>query len=197
MSFFVDFFPLLSFFISYKFLGIYTATYILIATSALQLAYYRIRDGKFTSSKVWLFLAILAFGGMTVYFHNDLFLKWKVTIIYSAFALYLSINYFFSKKPFIEMFFQLIDKGMKPLPKSLISKLTFLWILTNVSLAIINIYIAYNYSQATWVNFKVWGSMGAQFSIMMLSLYFVFPFMTPEEESGTNISNQPETEKVD
>ncbi len=189
MSTLIDFLPLIAFLISFKVAGIYVATSILSLMSALQLAYFRIKDGKFTPSKVWLFLTILFFSGLTLYFRDDAFIKWKVTIIYMAFSIFLIWNYFYGKNPFIKTLFNTIDSNMQEIPHHIITKLTLFWVLTNFSFAFVNIYVSYYFSLSTWVNFKVWGGMGTQLVMIIISLYFIFPYFPEETETETETAS--------
>src|SRR5260221_7816464 len=81
MKFLTDFFPIALFFIAYKIWGIYVATAVAIATSVLQVSYEWIRFRKIDKMQ-WATLGLIAvLGGATLVFHNEMFIKWKPTII--------------------------------------------------------------------------------------------------------------------
>ena len=92
MKQFIEFIPLIVFFAVYKFYDIYMATGALVVVTGLQLAYSWIRYRKVEKMQLFTFLLVGFFGGLTVFFHDDTFIKWKVTVINALFALGLLIS---------------------------------------------------------------------------------------------------------
>lgn len=185
-----EYLPLVIFFIFYKFGDLYWATGSLIATSALQILYY-----VFTKQPVpkrnWIFFGLIAiFGGLTIFFHDDAFIKWKVTIINGIFALGLLIsNAFFNKNLIKELMGEALE-----LPSSIWNKLNLAWAVFFMFCAILNIYIAYSYSQETWVNFKVFGLMGMTFVFAILTVLALYKHL-PQEEEAPKIDDNSSNEK--
>ena len=87
MKLLFDFFPLILFFGAYKFYDIYLATLVAMAASLAQVVFVRIRHGKFETTHLVTLFVILIFGGMTLLFRDDMFIKWKPTIVNWIFAL--------------------------------------------------------------------------------------------------------------
>jgi intracellular septation protein len=86
MKLFFDFFPIILFFIAFKFKGIYFATSVAIAAAVCQIIFVYIKNKK-VEPLMWLSLGVLAvFGGFTILLHNEMFIKWKPTILYWIFA---------------------------------------------------------------------------------------------------------------
>ena len=84
MKFLVDFFPIALFFITFKLAGIYVATGVAIAATLLQIGWLYFRNGKVEAMQ-WVSLVIIVlFGGATLLFHDDTFIKWKPTVLFSA-----------------------------------------------------------------------------------------------------------------
>ena len=98
MHAFLEYIPLVIFFAVYSLVDIYWATASLIVTSALHIVYFIVKREP-VPTKNWIFFAIIAvFGGLTIFLHDDAFIKWKVTIINLVFATTLIIsNKFFNK----------------------------------------------------------------------------------------------------
>src|SRR5690606_34090511 len=92
MKQFIEFIPLIVFFAVYKFYDIYTATGALVVVTGLQLIYSWVRYRKVEKMQLFTFLLVGFFGGLTVFFHDDAFIKWKVTVINILFALGLLIS---------------------------------------------------------------------------------------------------------
>ena len=101
MHAFLEYIPLVIFFAVYSLVDIYWATASLIVTSALHIVYFIVKREP-VPTKNWIFFAIIAvFGGLTIFLHDDAFIKWKVTIINLVFATTLIIsNKFFNKNLF-------------------------------------------------------------------------------------------------
>ena len=83
----LDFIPLIIFFALFKFYDIYVATGALIAATAVQggVTYFMFK--KVEKMQLITFALVAVFGGMTIFLHDDNFIKWKVTIVYDMFAL--------------------------------------------------------------------------------------------------------------
>ena len=86
MKQFLDFLPLVVFFAFYKLYDIYAATTALIVATAVVLIYSWVRYRKVEKMALITFVLVAVFGGLTIFFHNDEFIKWKVTVIYALFA---------------------------------------------------------------------------------------------------------------
>jgi len=85
-KFLFDLFPLILFFIAFRLADIYTATAVAIAAGVAQFLWLKLR-GKAIETMHWINLVvILVFGGATLFFQNDAFIKWKPTVLYWVFA---------------------------------------------------------------------------------------------------------------
>ena len=87
----IDFIPLVIFFFLYKSYDIYVATGALIVATAIQVTVTYFLYKKLEKMQIITFAMVAIFGGMTLFFHDDNFIKWKVTIIYALF-LYWAIS---------------------------------------------------------------------------------------------------------
>ncbi|MBM7060824.1 septation protein A [Pseudomonas sp. UL073] len=168
MKQFVDFIPLILFFIVYKldpraveladhsFMvgGIFSATAMLIISSvvvygALFLYQRRLEKGQ------WLTLvACLAFGTLTLVFHNETFLKWKAPVVSWLFALAFTASHFIGDKPLIE---RIMGHAIQ-LPQPIWTRLNVAWVLFFLVSGAANLFVAFTF-QSIWVDFKVFGSL--------------------------------------
>ena len=154
MQLIADYFPLLLFFIAFKWQGIYVATGVAIAASVAQIAYFRYR-GK-VSPVHWLSLAIIVvFGGATLLLQDKTFIMLKPTVLYGVFALILAVG----KLAFRRDLMALLLKDVT-LPAAVWSAVTWSWVAFFVAMGAANLYVAANFSEDAWVNFKVWGGIG-------------------------------------
>ena len=160
MHFLADYFPLILFFVAFKLSGIYVATAVAIAASVIQIAYFRWRRGRVATIH-WLSLAIIAvFGGATLLLHDETFIKWKPTVLYWLFAATLLIGRVVFRRNLIAALLKDIT-----LPDPVWARITWGWVAFLLAMGAINLYVAWNYSLDTWVNFKVWGGI----SLFMLA----------------------------
>jgi len=186
-----EFIPLIIFFIFYKFVDIYWATGSLIVTSAIQILYFVIRKEK-VPTKYWVFFGIIAlFGSLTILLHDDAFIKWKVTVINVFFAFGLLVSQYAFKKNLIKQF---LGEALT-LPENIWSKLNLAWAAFFTLCGLLNLYIAFNFSQETWVNFKVFGLTGLTFVFAIGSIMSLYKYLPQEGEKSDELAesgNKPE-----
>src|SRR6187399_950223 len=92
MQLFIDFFPLLLFFIAFKWQGIFVATAVAMAASIVQIAWLRWKRGR-VAPVHWLSLVIIVvFGGATLVLQDETWIKWKPTVLYGLFAVILAVG---------------------------------------------------------------------------------------------------------
>lgn len=158
MKFLFDLFPVILFFIAFKFAGIYVATGVAIAATFAQIGWVWFRHRK-VDTMLWVSLCIVTvFGGMTLIFHDETFIKWKPTVLYWAFATALAGSTLFFKKNLIR---SLLTEQMQ-LPEAVWNQLNWSWIGFFVFMGIANLAVAFAFNLSTddWVNFKLFGGMG-------------------------------------
>src|SRR4051812_12478090 len=102
MKFLFDLFPVILFFIAFKVADIYVATAVAIVASIGQIAYLRLRRRKI-ETMIWVSLIIIVvFGGATLLLHDEMFIKWKPTVLYWCFTLALAGAQVFGNKNIIK-----------------------------------------------------------------------------------------------
>ncbi len=192
MQLFIEYFPLLIFFIINSIAGIYWATGSLIVAAFVQIFYYKIKKEKIPAKQWIIFGLIVVFGGLTIYLQNDAFLKWKVTIINAFFAAALLVSNTFFNKNIIKEF---LAESLS-LPENIWSRLNLAWALFFLFCSALNYYVAFNYDLDTWVNFKVFGLTGLMFLFSITSILFLYKYLEVEEEiNDTNTINNEKTKK--
>ncbi len=86
MKLLFDFFPLILFFAAYKWYGIFVATGVAIAACIIQVAVHWLRNRRFETSHLTTLGVIVVFGGLTLIFRDDTFIKGKPTLVNCIFA---------------------------------------------------------------------------------------------------------------
>jgi len=188
MKLFFDLFPVILFFITFKYseknpelaagwvgslLGsatvdvkqapILLATVVVIAATVAQIVWVHFRHGK-VDKMLWVSLGLVSvFGGMTLIFQNEAFIKWKPTLLYWIFAGSMAFSALVLKKNAIKT---MLGEQMT-LPEAIWNRVNLSWIGFFLFMGGLNLFVAFNFPTDTWVNFKLFGGMG-------LLLVFVF-----------------------
>lgn len=174
----LEYLPLVLFFVVYKFAGIYWATASLIVASLIQLIAFKIKKEPIPKRHLIFFGLIAVFGGLTIFLQDDAFLKWKVTIINYFFAIALLVSQYLFKKNLIKGF---LSESVE-LPENIWAKLNLSWVVFFIVCGTLNIYVAFNFDQDTWVNFKVFGLTILTFVFAIGSVLSLYKYM-PEEKT--------------
>lgn len=164
-----DFFPILIFFIAYKFFGIFVATALTMAASLVQVSCYWLKHRKFETMHIITLIMVLLFGGSTLWLHNDLFIKWKPTAIYWIFALALLLSQFIGKKPIIQ---HLLASKVE-LPSKIWQHLNLSWVIFFTLMGLANVYVLYHFSTNAWVNFKLFGCFGLTLGFLIIQAIYM------------------------
>ncbi|MQQ99967.1 septation protein A [Glaciimonas soli] len=139
------------------------ATAVAIVATLCQIGYLLARRKK-VDAMLWISLAIITvFGGATIYFHNETFIKWKPTVLYWCFAAALLVSQVAMGKNLIRT---MMEKQMT-LPEPIWNKVGFAWIAFFIAMGLINLYVAFNFSTNAWVNFKLFGGTGLMFAFVI------------------------------
>lgn len=180
MKLLFDFLPILLFFVTYKFFGIYAATTVAIATSLIQVTFFRIKNKRFESMQVITFFSILLLGGATLFLHNEIFIKWKPTILYWILGLLFVGSSLFAKKPLIQ---RMMENTIQ-MPQPIWHRLNMSWSIFFVLLGAANLYVVYHYSTDIWVNFKLFGTLGLTILFVIIQSFYMAKYMTTEEKKS-------------
>ena len=172
----LDFLPLVIFFAVYKFFDIYIASGALIAATALQLIVTYALYRKLEKMHIITFVMVTVFGTLTLVFHDDAFIKWKVTIIYSLFAIGLAVSQLMNKS-FIK---GMLGQEMQ-VPDAIWAKVTWYWALFFLGCGLVNIYVAFSLPLETWVNFKVFGLTALTLINTVITVIYLYKHL-PEEQ---------------
>jgi intracellular septation protein len=169
MKLLFDFFPILLFFAAYKLADIYVATGVAIVATVGQIAWLRL-SGRKVEPMQWASLGIIVvFGGMTLLFHDETFIKWKPTVLYALFAAGLLIAPRFTGKNPLRS----IMGAQVTLPDAIWQRLTLAWVGFFGCMGVLNIVIAYRFPLDVWVNFKVFGTLALTVVFVVLQALWI------------------------
>jgi intracellular septation protein len=156
MKLLLDFFPIILFFVAFKFAGIYVATGVAIVATIAQIAWLRHSKGKVEPMQ-WLSLGVIVlFGGATIALQNETFIKWKPTVLYWAMAGTLAAGQLLFRKNLLK---SLMGSQME-LPDAAWRVTNWSWIVFFAVMGVLTLWVAFNFDTNTWVNFKLFGGLG-------------------------------------
>ena len=184
MKLLFDFFPLVLFFGAFKLYDIYVATLVAMAASLAQVVFIRIRHQRFETTHLVTLFVILLFGGMTLIFQDDMFIKWKPTIVNWIFAVVVLGSQFIGKRTVLE---RLLGAQMQ-MPARIWKKVNVSWGLFFFVSGLLNLYVAFYFrthlDEAArtdfWVNFKVFGLLGLTLAFSIVQMMIVARYISTE-----------------
>ena len=179
MKFLFDLFPIILFFIAYKMYDIYVATAVAIAAAFVQTGLFWIKNRKFEKMHLVTLGILIVFGGLTLVLQDPVFIKWKPTVVNWLFAVVFAGTRQFSKTTLIE---RMMGHAIT-VPAAVWTRLNLAWIMFFILIGLINLYVAFNYSEDAWVNFKLFGMMGLTLVFVFAQAFYLSRYMETPEES--------------
>lgn len=169
MQILIDFLPIIVFFATYKFAGMYAATGAIMVAMALQIGFQWVRDR--TVSKMLLTSGILVavFGGITLLLRNPIFIQWKPTVVNWLFAAAFLGSRYIGEKTLTE---RMMGEAVQ-LEPVMWRQLNLMWIGNFSFLGAANLYVVYNFDEATWVNFKLFGMLGLTLVMVVIQVLWI------------------------
>ena len=173
MKFLFDLFPILLFFLAYKLYDIYVATAVAIVAAFLQTGLYWLKHRKFETMHLVMLGILVLFGGLTLVLHDPVFIKWKPTVVNWLFALIFLGSRFIGQRTLVE---RMMSHAIS-VPTAVWLKLNWAWTLFFIAIGLVNLYVAYRYSEAVWVNFKLFGMLGLTLVFVFAQAFYLSRFM--------------------
>nr|WP_314741620.1 septation protein A [uncultured Haemophilus sp.] len=175
----LEFIPLILFFVVYKFFGTQEAAITLVVATLIQLVALKMLYGKIEKMQLFMAGFVVVFGGLTAYFNDDAFLKWKVTLLNGLFALVLLISQFVLKNPIIK---HLLGKEIR-LPEQVWAKLNTGWAIFFIICMLLNLYVSHFMSNDAWYTFKVFGLTGLSLVATLLTGITIYPHLQENQKN--------------
>lgn len=176
----IEFIPLILFFVVYKLFGTQEAAIVLVVATLIQLIVLKVLYGKVEKMQLFMAGFVVVFGGLTAYFNNDEFLKWKVTLLNALFALTLLFSQFVLKNPIIK---HLLGKEIR-LPDNVWQKLNLGWAGFFILCMLLNLYVSHYLSNDAWYTFKVFGLTGLSLVATIATGVFIYPYLKEQENQN-------------
>ncbi len=209
MKLLVDFLPILLFFATFKFAGadkdwasafatdhfgflvsggkvghdeapVLLATVVVVAATLAQVLWLKLR-GRKVDGMLWMTFGIVTvLGAATIWFHNETFIKWKPTVLYWTFGLTLGLSQLLLRRNLLRTLMgQQID-----LPDAVWQRLNLAWVVFFALMGFVNLWVAYGFSTDTWVNFKLFGGVGAMFAFIVAQALYMSRYVKEDEPAA-------------
>ena len=175
MKLLFDFFPIFLFFIAYKAFDIYIATAVAIAASFVQCLVSWLWQRKLEPMHLVTFGIVAIFGGLTLYLQDEMFIKWKPTVINWLFGVAFLISQWIGEAPLIQ---RMLSTNID-LPDHIWRKLNAGWWTFFFIIGAINLFVVYTFDTPTWVNFKLFGMMGLTLLFVIIQSVFLSKYISP------------------
>jgi intracellular septation protein len=182
MKLLLDFFPIILFFIAFKWAGIYYATAVAIVATLIQIAWLFKKNGHVELMQWISLVVIVLFGGATLLTQNETFIKWKPTILYALMGGALLVGQLFFKRNFLKS----LMGAQMALPEFVWQRLLLSWVGFFIFMGVLNLWVAYNFDTDTWVNFKMFGGLGLMLVFVVLQALFLSKHIQPVTPQETN-----------
>jgi len=172
-----DIFPVVCFFSVYWYTDIFVATAAAIAAVVGQVGWLKLRRRR-VDPMLWVgFVLIVVFGGLTLVLHDHRFIMWKPTVLYWLFSVVLAASAVIFGKNLIRA---AIAKEIQ-LPDRVWAQLNWAWVAFFALMGAANLYVAYNFSEPTWVKFKLYGGVGLMVLFAIGQALFLSRYMEEGE----------------
>ncbi|BDI05424.1 septation protein A [Sphaerotilus microaerophilus] len=154
------------------------ATVVVIAATLAQVLYLKARRQK-VDTMLWVSLALVTvLGGATIYFHSEAFIKWKPTVLYWVMSAAFLLSPLLAGKNLLRI---LLGEQVE-LPEFAWKRLNWAWVLFFAFMGVLNLWVAFNFETATWVNFKLFGGMGLMFVFMLAQGFYLTRHLKVEDQ---------------
>lgn len=149
------------------------ATAVTLVASIVQIGYLLVTRKK-VDAMLWIsFIIIMVFGGATLYFQSEAFIKWKPTVLYWCYCGAFALAQFIFKTNLI----QAAMGSQIKLPAPVWTRLSYAWMIYFLAMGIINLYVAYNFSTDTWANFKLIAVVAIMPAFVIIQSLFLAKYM--------------------
>jgi intracellular septation protein len=216
MKILLDFLPILLFFVTFKYaeghqewaaafatehLGFVVAggqvgiteapvllsTVVVIIASLAQVAWLKAR-GKKVDLMLWISLVlVVVLGGLTVWLHSETFIKWKPTGLYWAMGLSFLVSQFAFRRNLLKL---MLGEQLQ-LPEAVWTRLSLAWVGFFAMMGVLNLWVAINFSTATWVNFKLFGGIGLMLLFTLAQGLYIGRHLPADNSDGAPAAKDP------
>ena len=163
---------------SHTFDGIFSATAVLMISTALTWLVASLLEKRNDKRLMWMTLAVLLFGAATLILRDQRFIQWKPTVFNWVLAAVFVGSQFIGKRTVLER----VLGSQLSLPRPIWTRLNVLWIGNFTLVGALNLFVAYRFEEAVWVSYKLYSSIGFTLALMLLTVVIVAPHVKDDGE---------------
>jgi len=169
----LDFLPVVAFVVAYWLTDFKTAILVIMIAMVIQVIATWLLTR--TVNKLLLGSAglVVGLGSISLLLDNDLIFKWKPTVLNWVFAAAFLGSRYIGEKTIVQRIMESVAKEDIVLKRDDWQQLNIMWIAYFIIAGIANIVVAYNFSEAFWVNFKLFGLLGLTFAFMLFQAFWL------------------------
>ena len=163
---------------SHTFDGIFSATAVLMISTALTWLISSLLEKRNAKRLMWMTLAVLLFGAATLILRDQRFIQWKPTVFNWVLAAVFLGSQFVGERTVLER----VLGSQLSLPRRIWARLNVLWIGNFALVGALNLFVAYRFEEAVWVSYKLYSSIGFTLALMLLTVAIVAPHVKDDGE---------------
>ena len=163
---------------SHTFDGIFSATAVLMISTALTWLISSLLEKRNDKRLMWMTLAVLLFGAATLILRDLRFIQWKPTVVNWVLAAVFLGSQFIGKRTVLER----VLGSQLSLPRPIWTRLNVLWIGNFTLVGALNLFVAYRFEEAVWVSYKLYSSMCFTLAAVLLTVAIVAPHVKDDGE---------------
>jgi intracellular septation protein len=184
--------PLVAFIVAYKAGGIYAATGALMAAMAVLLLVDWVRTRRIPALHGISAALVFAFGALTLLLRDERFIQWKPTVFFWAVGVAFLASQWVGAKPLAQrLMAAAVGDSVGRIERTDWLKLNLAWIAFYIVMGAANLAVVFNYSQDTWVNFKVYGITAATLVFVVAQSVWLTRRAVPDPASAPSPEDAP------
>lgn len=184
--------PLVAFIVAYKAGGIYAATGALMAAMAVLLLVDWVRTRRIPPLHGISAGLVFAFGTLTLLLHDERFIQWKPTVFFWAVGIAFLASQWVGARPLAQRLMSAaVGESLGRIARADWMKLNLAWVAFYLVMGAANLAVVFNYSQDTWVNFKVYGITAATLVFVVLQSLWLTRRAGPDPEAAPGPEGRP------
>ena len=157
------------------------ATVVVIVATLAEVLWLKLRR-RHVDAMLWVSLAlVVVLGGLTIYFHNETFIKWKPSVLYWSMGLALWL----SPLLFDRNLLKLLLGEQLALPARVWHRLNFAWVAFFGAMGLLNLWVAYSFTTEIWVDFKLFGALGLILAFTVAQSLYLSRYVKDAESPTT------------
>jgi intracellular septation protein len=154
------------------------ATVVVIVATLAQIGWLVAR-GRKVDMMLWVSLGlVVVLGGATIWFHSETFIKWKPSVLYWV----MGLAFWIARAVFRKNLLQTLMGEQLHLPAAVWQRLNFAWVAFFGLMGLANLYVAYSFSTAAWVNFKLFGGIGLMLLFTLAQGLYLSRYLQGDDE---------------